>query len=523
MLPSIRSVSVILASLSMLHAQGLTQLGVPLRTTAAPPGSIGLAVAGRIAGSGYPDVVQVIDGVPHLLNTPALFGRFETIPGPWSGVTGLTVCNGGPTPCRQQVVIADAAGVHVFTYLDSGKSTTALPFGDWAGARCLSGSNLDIDPYDDVAALSASGTLLLVLRGSPAGLGHPKQVVLPGPADALACVPWGGAHRQVAMATGGSLLLFSPELTEPTEIATSTEPNTVALLPVRADGGAWKLFWCTQGPGGIQLTTLDATSSTTVSFTGHDLVAGACGDFDGDGDDDVVLSQRNNHRALVLVHRGYGFSYYPSDVCEVPLVTGDSSQPAPANNAHPVVADLENDGDADLVHGLQSAGQSVAAFSFAFAPDGPRIQSVTLGEQGDLDLTLATTWQPPAGATHIDVLRWRMVKDAGSYQVVADSGVRFPLALVQNGVLPTTGFDPDFAYLVWLCPVVRGAFVEQVFAPAVAVMSGNAGILDDLLLTYPGVPILIKRKTDGGEIGGGYIGTLLPPPPSGGGTIPPGG
>ncbi|MCC6672011.1 MAG: VCBS repeat-containing protein [Planctomycetes bacterium] len=502
-------------------------------------GSATLAITGRIGGSGHADVVQVIGGVPYLFDTPGLQATFTRLPGAWSGVTGLCVRDGGPSPTRQQVLISDDVGLRLCVYDASlGLLAVPLPLPGVDGVSRMSAADVDGDGHQDLLCVHRDGRTIQLLHGAPGGFGEMESCTLAAMIDGLVSVPWpGGANaRAIAVVSGGSLRLYAGGLAGASQVlATSPAPFTSTLLVVRTSPSTSALVWCSGSDSSNVLHFVGPSGASSITFGGHDLVAGAAGDVDGDGDDDVVFSQRGSHRALLLMQRTTGFAYTLLDAAEIELTTPNSTPPAPANLATPVLADLDCDGDADLVHAVQSQAGVARAMSPFLAPGNgrPVLAGGRFLEQPSLSLQLQLEagWTPPPGTTHFEVIRWRMRREGSSY-VVDPSHVpvreRFPANTTELtlGIGGLELVDLGEVYRVWIrAVVVANDLVQMAFPPEVGVLSGNNVVHPELMAAFPNreFEIPFEHSEDGGEIGGGYIGIGVPPPPTGGGPIPGGG
>ncbi len=502
--------------LATLPAQ-LDDFQMQQHTIPAPTGSMSLAVSGKLTGSGYADAAQVIGGLPYLFACPGLGGELSLLPGTWSGVTGMVARNSGAPVDRQQLLITDQYGLRLF-YFDPmiGKTTIPLPIAGWNNAYSLCSFDLNGDGAEDLIGIQAGGTQLRVTWGLGVGAGETEMLELPGVAQRCAAVQW-GQSRCVFVAVGSSLFQVLEDLGEVTEVTVSQHSSTVALLPVRTDVG-WGLVWCTSGPAGNSFHWLTPGSEENFTFSGHDLIAGAAGDIDADGDDDIVFSKRDEHAALLFLHDSGESSYENAQRILLP-----GSGVPPVNEVVPLLIDVDGDRDADLVHGVQS--QSVIVLGRALDNDPgetcPRLlDGLHLGEtEYDRVLTFTLdTMNVPVDATDIEIIVWRVFKNGeGQYQVVEPvqswrlDSPNEPFAQIQMAGFDRTGF-----YLLWMRGVrIDSGVVVDAYAPAAGIFTGNQSGWDQIEVDFPTPPadyVLFHDELDGGERAGGYIEILLPPP-----------
>lgn len=534
------------------------------------------STAGQFLGGGYPDVVIVRDGVPHLYASPGALNCLESaaIAGApsWCSAIATIVKDRAPSGRRRdQLLVSHSGGLSAWGPTGNGDMAWTLVDADplWRSLDKLVVADVNADGLEDIVALSVTNGFVMVRLGTSGGLGSgPSFDHLAGftaPLDVTTTAWDVSPGREIAVATTAGLLILDHTLA--TETAVPGTAATEALLAsVRRPSGELLVLAGMDGAGTWWLHGVDPLNPSSIALGSRDLVACAVGDANSDGSEDVMFSQRCNHRALLMVQAGVAVPFTMLAALEIPLIA-TSSALAPNNNAVPVFTDLDGDGDADLVHPVTS-DQSVAV-ARAVGGAGASISLVALDNTNmcgglreavvqqtparDLEVVLPFTVNgafPPA-ATHIEVAVWLGGSNVVHDELRCEEAVslqRLPstassVTLRINGA-QEIGLDPFGMLLLQLRPIrvvtVGGAeVIEQTYRGSNYVLASdewepNLTAMRALPQAAPQseVPLLHELfglewggDTNGGIGVGGVIGVDPPPPtnpPGGGGGTPTG-
>jgi hypothetical protein len=209
------------------------------------------------------------------------------------------------------------------------------------------------------------------------------------------------------------------------------DQDWVALqfFPAAAPGGAIavvheqnepdQLAWAMEQPSAPQ--QLELLKSTGVRLgpvmpADVHVVAMAAGDLDGDGDDDVVLSQRHDYAPRCW--KNDGFQNAVNTDAPAAITTDGMEDIGTGNHALPLVADLDLDGFADVVVAVQTTETySVYLRQQSVTPSvltsAEFFQLHSLFEQAPSPATsrlmeLKVKWDTfPSGVSKMEVIVWR--------------------------------------------------------------------------------------------------------------------
>jgi len=392
--------------------------------------------SGLLTGAGYPDVVVLQAGVPHILGSPAALNELMPIPGAPSGCTSVAALfhelsqNGYR---RDQLVVSTPTGLRRWARTASPQwadLASQLTGSGWANLEQLLVADVDADGREDLVGLDGGGTVRVCL-GTATGFGTVYSRTL-SDVLAVATTAWDtGSGREVAIATASGLVVYSHDLSSQVAAIAGTSCSSAILASPRAPGtagGEVLVLAAATTDGDWSLFNVTSTSPPPIALGTLDLVAAAVGDIDADGDDDVIFSKRSNHRATLFVqNQPTFFTYYTSTTMEVPLIGtfanwSASAGAAPSNGASPVLVDFDGNGAADLLVPVESTKMLAVVRSPFGAPRAIELVSATSwidGELGDfrVELGLSTSnW--PATATHVEWVAWWMDLQSNELQPI---------------------------------------------------------------------------------------------------------
>lgn len=533
------------------------------------PGRSAGSTTGLFVGAGYPDVVILREKLPHLYGSPGALNCLES-----------TAIAGAPTACsaiatmfykraptgrrRDQLLVSHAGGLSAWRDM-AWTLVDASPL--WRHLDKLVIADVNADGFEDIVALSVANGQVMVRLGSVNGLGSGPSFDHLASFTALLDVTttaWNvSPAREIAVATTAGVAILDHTLATQT-VVPGTGATKALLASVRRPAGELLVLAAMNSNGTWWLHGVDPLNPSSIALGRRDLVACAVGDVNFDGGEDVVFSQRCNHRALLMMQAGDAAPFTMPAALEIPLVA-NSSALAPLNDAVPVFTDLDGDGDADLVHPVTSdqsiavaraGGGSGASISLTATDETNMfggLREAVVRQRPDVDLEVvlpfAVSGAFPPAATHIEVAVWLGGSDVLHSELRCEAAVswqRLPstartVTLQINGA-QEIALDPFGMLFLQLRPIrvvtVGGAeVIERTYRGSNYVLASdeyepNLTAMRALPQAVPEneVPLLHELfgiewggDTNGGISVGGVIGVDPPPPttpPAGGGGTP---
>jgi len=506
-----------------------TDFSYPLHVTTVPAPAFTRTVALDIDGDSLQDICMLRGTDVDLMIGP---GVFEAVfPSRATGVNDIAALDRFPLQGKQSLLTVgdDGAVVHHFDWgLQAGPNgfepveqwvTTTVNDTTWEDAvlvksRDNGGTSSQIygvmDDGETVRSLTNSGTGYL-----DSHLFSVSETILE-----LSIVDWvAGGDPEVCVLTGSGIEVFehvsgAPGTNQTWQSVYVSHPPGFTPLSMTAGQGpgagewvAWSVV-LTANPVHERLIIADASGYDVYVLHGPPtVIAMSTGDWDGDGDDDVMTSSKATHDVVILENIGTSEALFDTAVSPpgafFVLQTGASGS-APNNEAHPVFVDLDNDDQLDWCMPIQSTGK---LFVDRNGPTGTfdtsRLaisNSATIDESGcgtSLHIELSIPVNGPSAANALECVLFSKADANSSTEAVAVATTRmlysdFPLD-VNNDPLPVTldlsigqqaPFDEIYFWIQW---PVKVAFdsngdptgVSRVFTPAVYGLQGQAPQAND--------------------------------------------
>jgi len=386
------------------------------------PGAFGKGVPAQLTPDGVMDVLQLDGSQLVLLTNP---DELFSVTNVRAGVEDMSTLRGAGAGGLDAVAIVGAGGLERVWY-DSALgafASASIDANTWAGAGLVRAADLDADGVSDLIGVASDRQSILVQLADSSGTAFHAASGFVVQADVLDV-------RVLQWDTDGA-----PEVALLTDLGVEVRDLDGGLLdsfPAAIPGGAIcvigqageqqdRLAWITEyAPPALQyLLVLCASAGVTeiVDLGALDAFATVSADYDLDGDDDILISHRFSYELLWIENERTqqtpsGTSFYQAGDRKVFSV--DSQSSASQNEAWPVVADLDGDGDQDVAFASEGTSKLVVFRGEALDQDALRasVESASysvdfLGGDGVLDLVLGAPSSIPAGATHLELRVWR--------------------------------------------------------------------------------------------------------------------
>lgn len=356
------------------------QLFGPVVTRDADPIAATRAVVGDLTGDFYPDLFQVVSAQkPEVMFAPDMTTAVFTLGELAAAAIDAAIIPASSPGAADQLVITTASGISLIDGYSGGEftETTYTPSG-WAGAKRVFYADFDGDAdVDLVGASSGMGTILTLedaFTGTPTSFSWGVGVNVRD----VTVVDWDGdGDSEIATLVPGGVLIWDEQ---GNFLQVVSRPNDDGfLVPISQSGSAAQRIAVVHKGGAFwAVTVVDAGGAELPrDLSGTDVYAAAAGDVTGDGNDDLVIATRDSnsvdvHYNLTPASKTFGA---PSEVVTYGAAGGNTNQ-----NAWPVVADFDNDQDADILI-YNDSGDEFAILengSVDAAAQAPTLDSVTI-------------------------------------------------------------------------------------------------------------------------------------------------
>lgn len=413
-----------------LHAQTIhefsgRQISVPWTPSQGP---FGRSVPLSLSGNRIPDVVVLAGQTPYVLADAD--PRDAKVQLPFTALD-LDALPGAAPDGADAIASVGAQGLRLH-WLDVAGASFAgatLDAGAWADARLVRALEVDGDGLCDLVGIDGDGHSLLVLRAQ-------------GPALSFAPLASGTAGANVRDLCGAQwdqdpaleIVLLTDQGVEvldadgtPRDVYSGVLPGG-AIARLRQNGMATdRIAWVTAyAPPAVQMLMTLAPGGAihdSLDLGALDVFAAVGGDYDLDGDDDLLVSHHyssdliwfENERSAA---QPVAASFDTPNPNLTLLRVGPAGQ-ATSNQATLVSADLDGDGDLDVLYAAQTSGTLELLRGETTDEDArkPRIAAGTWHPAtGLLDLQLQAPAAGQGSATHLQVTVWRRAGLAQPYE-----------------------------------------------------------------------------------------------------------
>ncbi len=419
-------------------AQSITPFQGEMHVTAWPAnvsaaGSFGRADSGSFVSGFYRDVIQLDGDQPTLLVDPDL-GLAPTAM-PVAAIDIATLTGASPSGL-DAIAVVSAAGLELWWWdatLETWGSRT-LDALAWAGAVKVRTADLDANAGADIFGVAADGsTVLTMLAGSGGVFTAGPSFVAPDTVDAIDAVRWDGdADLEIGVLTDLGVEVRELDGTLHSSFSAALPGGTLCTLR-QAGQAQERLVWITEYtvPGQQLLMTLSPLGvDDQVDLGALQAFAVVATDYDLDGDDDILISHRYSYELLRVENQRTpanptGLTFV-DDPGAMGTFTADAPGTAPNNDAWPVIADLDGDGDDDVAFACEKSGNFLVFRGEAVSQDElcvgvtPVDYVVTAPEShGHLNLTLASPVVLDPSATHLELDVWRQASPTADIEYMA--------------------------------------------------------------------------------------------------------
>ncbi len=358
------------------------------------PSSIGAGAFGRAEAayltpySGMGAVMEWGDGLvyAHSPTAMAFVHDFGIEPGGFGVLRGNIMIG-----VLDRLVVETSSGLSIIAFdtSDNGIAFTTTAIANTSGAAdalSIACADFNADGLQDIAAVCSNKMTVAVYRGTEAGTFvldssftqstlieeiQPIQWTQAAGYTGLEIAARSNLGVRVHARTGG--VLFGQLTGTTLHDMAVVGPYVARIPPFTTVETLDKLALFAPASGGNEMFSLHSSSGSETAFgLGAIGVVGAdAGDYDGDGDWDLAVSQRSSHRLWILNNRTYAPGHGEYDFPNATFAPESSERkevrigeipinPMPNNTARPLLQDITGDGIVDVLMGVRDEGSLFA-------------------------------------------------------------------------------------------------------------------------------------------------------------------
>lgn len=335
------------------------------------------------------DAIALRDDQAFLLYGP---DQYDTVVQLGTGILGVAVVRGGGINGLDAIALAGSSGVQV-RWSDDTQHLASSTVSTGAIAA-IAAANIDNLFGQDLIALGDDATSFRIFLANPTGPGSFQEgagFTVAAPVDSFIVLDIDNdLAPEVALLTGGSLEIRR------------LDGSLHSAFPGTSSGGSLTRFqqhttfaiaWVRVAADGLsdELIVVRASGADAALDLGPiGVVHVTAGDLNADKRDDLVVSHRASRQVILLENQsatspGATFGLGAGQAMTVDIDTAPDNV-APENNAWPVVGDLDNDGDLDVLCTCQATETVAVLHNLTIDADTlkPQVQSLLYLEAEDL-------------------------------------------------------------------------------------------------------------------------------------------
>ena len=334
----------------------------------------------------------------------------------------------------------------------------------WAGVTELNAADLTGDGLADAVGVTADHQSVIYLA-HPLTPGTEGFLALGNTIHRLTPIEWDGtAGQELALLTSDGLGVYELDGTARYQVGTDGDDSD-RLCAVQVEGQPFErlsgLFQVSDGSYYLLATDSNMIDAFTWTWLGPILpVAVTSGDYGGDGYGDVCISHKTTGQLLFFENQSAsGAPAFTWDDYALwdPTKDGTGAGPAPENQAHALLEDLDQDGDGDVFFPVEQ-DHEIAMLrndTLDHLAHAPTVQSAVYDYDsaegsGALLLTLAGPVFPPAEDDKLLVVVWR--------QPTLKNDVRTEPNAIHQALVKLTGWPLTVAI-----PLTEPLYTETLF------------------------------------------------------------
>jgi hypothetical protein len=331
--------------------------------------------SGELTGDGMPDAVTLSGTQPVLLWNVAYYDAQIELP---RQANDFDIAAYTGTLGPDGVAVVNGTGLELITLTSpTSFSGAVIEQGVWAGALRLRCGNIDSSGPIDFVGIASDGHEVLVRYGDASST---TSFTSTNAVLGLEIGQWDLGALEIFLLTTSGLELYEPDGTPVASFANAgTSGGFMTILRASRDRVA--CVFPTTFTHELRIYRAGFSTPTETVALPTLLPAGlTSGDFDGDGDFDIVVSHKSHLAPLLRLNQGPGSIWFTQSASVWMYVDDDLLEGSSGsdNTATPLCADMDFDGKADLlVPAHQTSSTPGAAPAHVYLQARPCIEPQT--------------------------------------------------------------------------------------------------------------------------------------------------